>query len=301
MKKIVLAGGTGRLGSLLKDAFVNWGWEVVILTRQAARQEGAVRYVHWDGEHQGPWVGALAGVDTLINLSGQSIQCRFTAKNRALLHDSRILPTQALGQALAACEQAPRLWINFSGISLFSGLAQLQDESSQALGTDFLAELTQQWERSFKAFDGLANQAVLLRVSPVLSRASGLLAELLPLTKWGLGGKVGHGKQYISWIHEQDLLALLQWIIEHPQPHSVYHACSPCPSSNAQFMQALRKAVGISFGLPLPRPLAHVGAFLKGVDPGLLLQSVPAVAARAQQEGFQYRFASLEKALSDLL
>src|SRR5690606_8264784 len=301
MRKIVLAGGTGHLGTLLKDAFLDLGWEVVILSRQRNKKEEGVTYVFWDGEHLGTWAKGLEDADTVINWRGKGIQCRFTSKNKALLEYSRILPTDALGNAIAKCHKPPRLWINFSGISIFTGLNDLQDETSIAVGTGYLAQLTRRWEAAFSAFDLPDTLKVILRVSPVLSKQQGMFAEVLPLAKWGLGGQVADGRQYVSWIHQQDCVSLVQWIIQQDQPGWIYHACSPYPVTNATFMRVLRDHVGISFGLPLPRILAHIGSFVKGVDPSVLIQSVPGTTKSTLEDGFTFKFEKIDSTLANLV
>lgn len=273
----------------------------MILSRQQHKKEAGVSYLFWDGENLGPWVNALERADTVINLSGQSIRCRFTQKNRVILEDSRLLPTNALGRAIATCDKPPRLWINFSGISIFSGLNELQDETSIATGNGYLAQLTKNWEAAFSVFDLPDTLKVILRVSPVLSKQHGMLAELLPLAKWGLGGKVSNGCQCLSWIHERDLVRSVCWIIEQTQPRRIYHACSPCPVNNAAFMKTLRDSIGASFGLPIPRVLAHIGSFLKAVDSGILLQPIPGTTKFILEDGFDFEFGKIECALNDLL
>ncbi|WP_312790038.1 NAD-dependent epimerase/dehydratase family protein [Sphingobacterium sp.] len=301
MRKIILAGGTGHLGTALKKKFLQLGWDIVILSRQQPKKEDGVTYVFWDGEHLDAWVNVLESADTVINLSGESIRCRFTSKNRVILENSRLLPTSALGRAIVTCGKRPRLWINFSGISIFSGLKELQDESSIAIGEGYLAQLTRRWEATFSAFDLPDTLKVILRVSPVLSKQHGILAELLPLAKWGLGGKVSNGCQCVSWIHERDLVRLVWWIIEQTQPRRIYHACSPYPVTNATFMKALRDSLGASFGLPIPRVLAHIGSFLKGVDSSILLQPVPGTTKFTLEDGFDFKFGKIKCALSDLI
>lgn len=302
MKKVVLAGGTGNLGALLSAAFVDRGWEVIILTRQSGTQRvGKVSYIYWDGENVGDWCHALEGVETIINLSGKSIQCRFTEANKKVLYDSRILPTRVLGLAIARLHVKPKLWINFSGVSIFNALEDLQDEQSDKVGTGFLATLSRDWEEAFFDNEIPTVDKVALRISPVLLKESGFYAELLPLVKMGLGGKVADGKQWMNWIHGKDLVSLIFWIIAQPSPSKIYHACSPNPSSNTCFMQTFRKEVGVSMGLPLPRFMAQLGAFVKGVDASLLLDSVPVTTTSTIQEGFVFQFPNAEIALQDLL
>jgi len=302
MKKVVLAGGTGHLGSLLAKAFVCQGWSVVILTRNVARElEKNIEWVEWDGENLGNWCKSLEGADTVINLSGKSIQCRFTDGNKKEMYDSRINPTRILADCIQSLSLKPKLWINFSGVSLFNGLKTWQDEDSVEIGTGFLATLSRDWEKAFfEKSMGSVNQVV-LRISPVLSPKSGFFGELLPLVKLGLGGQVADGKQWMNWIHEEDLIRLIFWLIDHNSPSKIYHACSPKAISNASFMSVFRKIVGISFGLPLPSLLAKIGARVKGVDSSLLLDSVPVITTKTIEEGFVFLYPNAELAIEQLL
>ena len=301
MKKIVLAGGTGHLGTLLKKALLKAGWDVVILSRQKNNQEDGATYVVWDGQHVGEWQRVLEEADALINLSGKSIQCRFTSENRAILERSRIVPTMVLGEAISKCEKAPRLWINFSGISIFSGLKAEQDEASIAVGTGYLAQLARKWEAAFAECDLSKTTKVILRLSPVLAKDKGMFAELLPIARYGMGGTVADGKQYISWIHQQDFVALVLWILVQPEPRRVYHACSPYPVTNERFMRVLRESLGISFGLPLPRLMAKIGSFVKNVDSSMLLDSVRGTTSYTIGDGFLFQFDNIRDACADLV
>lgn len=301
MKKVVLAGGTGNLGKLLTDAFVRDGWHIVVLSRSVSSGTAQVSYVQWDGKNVDHWIKSVEGAEVIINLSGKSIQCRFTEQNKKELYDSRINPTQALGDAIQQLVIKPRLWINFSGVSLFNQLDSLQDERSTEVGVGFLATLTKDWEKAFLEYDINDVKQVILRISPVLLKDSGFFAELLPLVKLGLGGKVADGTQYMNWIHYTDFVNLVFWIVNHDNPSSVYHACSPSPIANTDFMHEFRKAVGISFGLPLPRFMAIIGAFAKGVDASLLLDSVPVTSLRTTQDGFVFYYPNSELALKQLL
>src|SRR5690606_27844404 len=195
----------------------------------------------------------------------------------------------------------PKHWINLSGISIFEDVEGCHDENSQSVGGGFLAELTKEWEGVFLAIDTLGTKKTILRVSPVLARRSGMFAELYPLVKLGLGGTVGSGQQYISWIHEQDFVRLTLWLIGLSIPRSTYHACSPFPVTNAVFMEKLRRAVGISYGLPLPTPLAKVGSFFKGVDSSMLLGSVAATTRVTVEEGCNFDFPYISDAFSALI
>ncbi|TJZ61093.1 TIGR01777 family protein [Sphingobacterium olei] len=302
MAKIILAGGSGNLGQLLADLFLRNGDKVSILTR-SARQSSVLGldYIQWNGTTPGNWAMALEGADVLINLSGESINTRFTPENRKRLEDSRFLPTAALGEAIEHSEDPPKLWINISGISIFGGVQGIQDEDSQHYGHDFLAELAKEWERIFLASNTPNTGKVILRLSPVLSRSSGMFQELYPLAKWGLGGKVGTGQQYISWINEQDFIRIVAWISSGSAKNTLYHACSPFPVTNAEFMKSLRESAGTAIGLPLPSPLAKIGAFIKGVDASLLLQTTPVTTKALLEEGFEFRYPEIHQAFEQLI
>ena len=302
MKKVLLAGGSGNLGKLLTNSFLSQGYQVYVLSRTHRSSSNAqLQYVTWDGENLGPWAESLASADVLINLSGASINTRFTEANKKLLLASRLKPTQLLGEAIAASLNPPKLWINLSGIARFGGVEGIHNEDSMLYGHDFLAQLTQQWESTFKAAKVSTTKQVLLRMSPVLTAHSGMFAELYPLVRYGLGGTVGSGKQFVSWIHEADFVALVNWIISLSNPSPLYHACSPHPVSNADFMEAFRAAADIKIGLPLPAFIATIASRLKGVDPSLLLQHIAVSTSKTLEEGYVFQFPYLQPALKNLI
>lgn len=302
MAKIILAGGTGHLGSLLQTHFLQKGWEVIVLSRKTYESSNPLlHFVQWDGEHLGEWVDSLRAADVVVNLSGKSISTRFTAENKKLLTDSRIKPTRIIGKAISSLDNPPRLWINFSGISIFEEVeGSVRNEKDTDYGYTFLAQLSQQWETAFWAENLSHTQRVALRVSPVLSPDFGLFSELYPLTKLGLGGKVANGQQLMPWIHQDDLVGIVDWLIESENLHSVYHACSPNTISNQELMNALRDAAGVKFGMPLPRLFASIGAFIKGVNSSLLLASTPATTKYLIDDGYMFKFADIYPALKQL-
>lgn len=302
MKRIVLAGGTGNIGKLLSKVLTDSNYEVIILSRSDQDSSSSlIKYVKWDGENQGAWVQELEKADAVINLSGKSIQCRFTEENKKALLKSRIDPTNALGEAIKSLTNPPRLWINFSGISLFEGLEGLYDEDSTVYADTFLANLTKKWEHVFFSAETSSTTKVCLRLSPVLSTEFGMFKELYPLAKLGLGGTVGDGMQKISWIHESDLVSLVSWIINHESPGKVYHACAPKPESNKEFMQNLRTAVNMPIGMPLPKVFAKIGAYFKGVESDMLLLSNSVASKRTIQEGFIHKYPNTHSAFKDLI
>ncbi|MGO1244212.1 TIGR01777 family oxidoreductase [Sphingobacterium sp. JB170] len=297
--KIVLAGGTGNIGRLLVDSFLSQGFEVAILTR-SFRNNAELEYIRWDGTHIGDWTRVLKGADVLINMCGETITRRFTSKNKKVLEDSRLTPTAVLGEALEQLKDGPRLWINFSGISIYGGAKEIQDENGMAYGNDFLAQLTKQWEACFLNANTPRTKKVILRISAVLSFQFGMVKELYPLARLGLAGTVGNGKQLVSWIHQDDLVGLINWIISLESPRSIYHACSPHPVTNKEYMAALRQAVGVPLGIPLPKIFARIGAFIRGIDPSLLLQTVPVTTQYTVDDGFVFQFPYIAPSFNQL-
>jgi len=302
MAKIVLAGGTGNLGSMLISLFREQNHELVVLSRQRmVKHHPKVDFVLWDAKNLDSWQEELNGADVLINLCGLSINRRFTKKNKEKLTSSRIVPTRLLGEAISNLKDPVKLWINFSGISIFNGATGLQDETSHQYANDFLGKLSQEWEQTFLEAKTTDTEKVILRMSPILSKQSGMFAELYPLAKMGMGGKVADGKQMVSWIHEADFVRLIDWIVQSEKRETIYHACSPNPVTNNEFMKALRSEAGMSFGLPLPTILAKLGAFVKGVDPTLLLESVPVTTLLTLKNGFQFNFPYIQPAFNQLI
>lgn len=301
-KKVVLAGGSGNLGQLLTDRLIAAGFSVTVLTRsQRESHRAELTYVQWSGQAIGDWKDCLEGAEVLINLSGEEINQRLTEENKRNLQASRVLPTQALAQAVLSLALPPRLWINFSGVALFGGLDGVHDETSERYAPGFFSQLVQDWEAAFWEEDLLETRRVVLRLSPVLQREGGMFRELYLLSKYGLGGTVGDGQQLVSWIHYEDLLRIVLWIIYLEEPKDVYHASSPLILTNAAFMGTLREVVSMPFGLPLPTPLAKIGAWFKGVDDSLLLDSTGVISKYLAEEGFQFKFPMAKRAFIDLV
>lgn len=298
---MIIAGGTGVLGKLLSNAFIRQGWEVVVLSRSPADTPGKVKHVQWDGCTIGNWAAALEDATAVVNLAGQSINTRYTTKNKKEILASRTRSTAILGKAISRCHQPPAVWINAGGISGFEPTTTIFTERDIPTGTGFLAELSKQWEAAFTQADTPATRKVQLRMSPVLLSKGGMLAPLVSLTKWGLGGTVGKGDQYISWIHERDFVKLIVWIIDHARVAGVIHASSPNPVTNAEFMRALRQEVGVSIAIPTPDWAVRLGASVIGTDPQLALDGHRVVSHVLAEAGFQFDFPEIRGALQNLM
>jgi len=299
--KIVIAGGTGALGTLLSNAYIKQNWEVVALGRSGAGALGKARHVHWNGRTIGDWAGELEGAAAVVNLAGRSVDTRFTAKHKREILESRVMSTTVIGEAISRCHHRPAVWINAGGISIYAPSAAIRTEHDRPEGTDFLAQVSQQWEAAFANTATPMTRKVQLRMGAVLLSEGGMLGPLVKLAKLGLGGTVGHGDQYVSWIHEGDFVKLVDWLIQNGHVSGVVHASSPNPVTNADFMHALRKRVGAPVGIPTPTWAVRLGAWFIGTEPQLALDGRRVVSHVLDEAGFQFDFPEIQRALHHLM
>ncbi len=300
-QKIVIAGGTGALGSLVANAYCAKGWEVVVLTRTAGYTINGIRHVTWDGRTLAGWVTELEGAEAVVNLAGRNINTRFTPENRREILDSRIQSTALIGDAILRCALPPKVWVNAGGISIYASSASVRDERDEPDGTSFLAEVSKAWEEAFRYAVSPGTRKVQLRISSVLMYKKGLLAPLVKLARLGLGGTIGTGNQYISWIHGVDFVNLVVWLIDDASVTGIVHASSPNPMTNRDFLRALRHRLGVTVGVPAPAWAAKFGARLIGTEPELALSGHRVVSHVLAAEGFRFDFPELNDALDNLV
>lgn len=293
--KVVLAGGSGALGRRIAASFAADGAEVVVLTR-TVRQGLPYRQVTWDG----PWAGELAGA-VLVNLAGELVDRRPTAANVALLTRSRVEPTLALKRAAATLDTPPAVWVQASTLAIYGdgGDTVLTEASPAADGPAQMAGVARAWEAA--AAEAPADRQVVLRAGVVLDRHTPALDRLTGLARWGLGGRVGSGRQWVSWLHIDDLLAVVRRAVDDPAMSGVLHATSPEPVRNADLMAGLRTVLGRPPAPPTPEPLVRLGAMLLRTDPALALTGRRCVPARLREAGFEFAHPELVPALRDLL
>jgi uncharacterized protein (TIGR01777 family) len=293
--KIVMPGGTGQVGSLLARAFIADGQEVVVLRRNPRNAPG--RVVRWDAETVGAWAEELEGADAVINLAGRSVNCRYHAKNRRLILESRVKATRIIGQAIARAARPPRVWLQASTATIYAHRYDApNDEATGVLGGGeadapdtwrFSIEVAKAWEQAAKDAAVPRTRTVLLRSAMVMSPdRGGVFDVLLGLVRWGLGGASGDGRQFVSWIHDQDFVRAVYWLIDHPGLEGPVNLAAPNPVPNAQFMGTLRAAWGIGFGLPAARWMLEIGAFVLRTETELVLKSRRVVPGRLLQAGF---------------
>jgi uncharacterized protein (TIGR01777 family) len=307
-ERIILAGGSGFLGTLLSRYLTERGYEITALDRHSQESKGSIKQVQWDGETLGPWAGYLNGARAVINLAGRSVNCRYNARNRREIMNSRINSTRILGEAIAGCTSPPSVWLNSSTATIYKhSLERPMDEAGEIGATPkakdaFSVQVAREWERAFESAQTPATRKVALRTAMVLGAQPGTVLDVLSrLVRFGLGGKMGNGKQYISWIHELDFCRAVEWLILHDDIRAPVNVTAPNPIPNYELMRALRKACGKSFGLPATRWMLEFGAFFMRTETELIIKSRRAVPGRLLASGFDFRFPRLEEALAELL
>ena len=305
--KIILAGGTGFLGSVLADYFAQKGCEVVILTRKSKALIERVRDVRWDGETVGDWCKELEGAQALINLAGLSVNCRYHARNRKLMLDSRLNSTRVLGEALARCAHPPPVWLNSSTATIYRHtFGPAWDEAGEIGGCAeakdiFSVHVATEWERVFDEAITPRTRKVTLRSAMVLGHArNSVLPNLLRLGRLGLGGRLAGGRQFVSWIHQEDFCRAVEWIMEHESLRGAVNLATPNPVTNAEFMAAVRQACHRSLGLPAPRWLLEVGAFFLRTETELLIKSRRVAPGKLLASGFTFLHPHLLPAIEHL-
>lgn len=300
--KVVLPGGGGFLGNVLAEHFSRLGWEVVILSRQARPVQNGVRVVQWDGRTIGAWASEMDGADAVVNLAGRTVNCRYTAAHKHEIYDSRLASTRIVGEAIAAAARRPAVWINSSSATVYRHAEDRpQDEPTGEIGPDFSPDVVMKWEKEFFGADVPGMRKVAIRTAIVLGARKGTaFSAFYHLARWGLGGKMGSGRQMVSWVHEGDFARAVQWLIEHREIDGIVNIAAPNPIPNRDFMKALRDATGAKIGLPAARWMLEVGAFVMRTETELLLKSRWVVPARLLGAGFGFQFPRIEAAVRDL-
>ena len=306
-KRIILAGGSGFLGQLLVKRFLANSYDVVVLTRSPAANQAA-REVRWDAETCGDWSREMDGADAIINLTGRTVDCRYTAKNRREIMDSRVNSTRVLGEAIAQCAKPPRVWLNSSSATIYRHtFGPPWDETgtdftpTPAVQDEFSLEVIHAWERALNAASTPHTRKVALRTTMVLGHGrNSVFPVLCRLARFGLGGRMGSGRQFVSWIHQEDFCRAIEFLLASEDLSGPVNLAAPNPLPNVEMMRAFRELVGASFGLPATDWMLEVGAFFLRTETELILKSRRVVPGRLTAGGFQFRFPQFREAIDDL-
>jgi uncharacterized protein (TIGR01777 family) len=299
-KRIVIAGGSGFIGTALAKELIARDHEVVVLTRWPSERADGIIEEEWDGRHLGEWIKFLDGASAVINLAGKNINCPHTPENLGAITDSRVNSVNAIAAAILHVKTPAPVWVQASAIGFYGDTRdRLCDESSPG-GDDALADVCKKWEDAFDSAKMPATRKVLLRIGFVLGREGGALPVLSRLTKFFLGGSAGDGKQFISWIHLADLTRMFAEAIERKELSGTFNAVTPAPVTNREFMRELRRTLHRPWSPPAPKFAVRLGAWLMDSEPSLALASQCCAPKRFLAAGYEFQFSKLDEALENL-
>ncbi|QFT88613.1 Epimerase family protein [Bacillus sp. THAF10] len=293
MKKVVLAGGTGFIGRYLEEKFKNEGYQVLIISRQE-------QHISWTNKQA--ISEAVNGAEMVINLAGKSVDCRYNEKNKQEIFDSRTETTKILGEAITAAKVQPELWINSSTATIYRHAEDHpMTEETGEIGKGFSVEVAKAWEKSFFDFDLAETRQVALRIAIVLGNDGGVMTPFKNLVKFGLGGVQGPGTQMFSWIHIEDVYQIILYLKARKDLSGVFNCSAPNPISNKEFMKVLRLKMNRKLGLPSPTWMLELGAVVIRTETELILKSRWVVPERLLQNGFTFRYPTIEEALKEII
>lgn len=292
-KKVVLAGGTGFIGSYMEQKYRDLGYEVVHISRRPG-------HIGWQDKES--IIEALEHAELLINLAGKSVNCRYHRRNREQIFSSRTETTEALGEAILACANPPKLWINASTATIYRHAEDRpMTEAEGELGSGFSVEVAKAWEQAFFSFDLPNTRQAALRIAISLGSDGGVMTPYMNLVKFGLGGVQGSGRQMFSWIHVEDLFGIIRFLQEREHLNGIFNCAAPGPVTNKQFMEQLRIAMRRKFGLPAARWMLEIGAFALRTETELIVKSRWVVPDRLLKEGYSFKYPSVNAALKEII
>jgi uncharacterized protein (TIGR01777 family) len=303
--KIIIPGGSGHLGTLLTRGLRASGHDVISLTRDV-RQKGVL----WDGRTLGPWAGLLDGADAVINLAGRSVDCRYDRKRRQEILLSRVESTRVIGQAIAAADRPPKVWLQASTATIYAHRYDLpNDEHRGIIGGHepdvpeqwrFSTDVARAWERAIDDADTPHTRKVKMRTAIVMHPAAGGPFRILRRhVRLGLG-RFGDGRQWMSWIHEIDFVRAVEWLLGHDLVAGAVNLAAPNPVTNAELTEILREECGASLSIPMPRLLVEVGTRLLRTESELVLKSRRVVPVRLLEQGFRFEYPDWREAAREL-
>lgn len=305
--KIVIPGGTGHRGAAVAKYWRESGHEVIIATRKP----NGPNEVLWDGVGLGPWALEVDGADIVFNLAGRTVNCRYTPENLQQMMDSRVLSTRAVAMAIQQAKNPPKLWLQMSTATIYAHrFDAANDEATGIIGGNesgappkWVASINiaKAWEAELAKADTPRTRKVAVRASMVMGpEKDGVFQTLAKLAKRGFAGRAGNGKQYISWIHEDDFHRAIDFIVNHQEMDGAINVASPNPLPNKEFNQILRETVGVKIGLPAAEWMLELGARAMRTETELILKSRRVVSGRLRDAGFKFEFPDWPSACREL-
>ncbi len=300
--RLLVTGATGFLGSRVCDALLARGDEVVGLSRDAGRARASNPTITWHGWNataERPPAEAFAGVDAVINLIGEPIDQRWTEEAKQRIRASRERATKNLVDALSAADPRPRALVGQSAVGYYGDRGDAVVDESAPPGSSFDAAVCVAWEAAARAAEEIGMRVAIVRTGLPLDPEGGLLKQLLPPFRLGLGGPIAGGRQYMPWIHVDDWVRLVLWLADGEDRAGTYNGTAPNPVTNAELAKALGRALGRPAVLPIPKLAMKLrfGSELGEVVAG----GQRAIPRRALDAGFEFRYPDLDLALRDLL
>jgi uncharacterized protein len=297
--RIVIPGGSGHIGRILTRHFRQAGHFVTVLSRRPASTPW--KSVVWNGCDLGEWTKEIDGADIVINLAGRSVNCRYSQANRREITESRILSTRVIGQSIAQAASPPPLWLNASTATIYRHIFDRpMDEATGELGGGepgapdtwrFSIDVATSWESAFFDAQLPHTRKVALRSAMIMGpEPGGVFDTLMKMVRLGLGGVLGDGKQFMSWVHEQDFIRAIEFLMTHEEFQGCVNIAAPHPLPNDEFMRELRNAWGIPVGLPAPAWLLELGAVFIRTETELVLKSRRVVPGRLLDAGFRFDY-----------
>ena len=304
---ILIPGGSGQVGQTMQRHFESQGHEVVVLSRHSKMPSAC-----WDGKTLGDWTRHVDAADVVINLAGRTVNCRYTETNLQQMMDSRVDSTRVVGQAIQQSTSPPKVWLQMSTATIYAHrFDAANDEATGIIGgkePDVPAywsrsiDIAKAWERTLDEVDTPSTRKVALRTAMVMSPDQGGVFEVLcGLTKRCLGGRIGSGKQYLSWVHDTDFCRAIDFLIADDSIDGAVNIASPNPLTQADFQQQLRSALDVKLGLPATKWMAEIGAVFMKTDTELVLKSRRVIPGRLMNCGFEFKFPQWSRAVTDLV
>ena len=300
-KKLVIAGGTGFLGQLLITQLRKEYDEIVVLTRKRSIGHDSIRYVQWDAQNLGAWVEELDGADALINLTGKCVDCRYNETNKSQIMNSRVESTRVLEQAVQACIYPPRVWVNASSATIYKDEREKpQMETGGRIGNDFSETVCKNWEAEFFREKTNKVRKVAVRIGIVISNQGGAFPKIKTMVKLGIRS-FGSGQQMMSWIHEEDFVRAISYVLEEDTVEGIVNLTAPTPLTNTEFLKIIGNQIGFNPYLTIQEWMLEIGAVFLKTETELILKSRWVIPDRLEKLGFKFKYLNWTAAAKQLL
>jgi len=298
MKSILITGGTGLIGSKLIDSIDKSVYNVYVLTRKKSYEENRVNYINWDPENSVLDISQIKNIYSVINLAGESIDgSRWTSNYKRKILDSRVNSTRLLFNKVKEMKELPKSFISASATGFYEINTDNPQVETDLPGNNFLSDVVQQWEKEILKFKSLGLRTTTFRIGLVLSKDGGVLKRLYPIFKLFLGVPIGSGKQMISWIHESDMIGLINMGIESNKFEGIYNAVAPEIITNTEFTKSLLKSLN-RFSYPsIIKAPSFIVRILFGEQSDLVLNGLNISSEKIMQSNYKFKFTKLSSAL----